>query len=1577
MADEARAVTAYSKPVRFKQPDGSELTLILHGDEFIHWKTTVDGFTIMTNAQGIYEYASLDKKGDLGFSGIKANDPGIRSTSETAWLQNLKPNLFFSRDQVISMKKAFQNGQGGIQPTPLIGGFPHTGTRKLLMILANFSNTSTTYTQPDFNSMMNQANYNGTGSFKDYYFEVSYAQLTVNTTVTIWVTLPQTHDYYGPSARWGQFAYDAVVAADQQAGVDYSQFDNDADGIVDGITIIHQGRGQEESGDITDIWSHSSDLAAAGYTVAQRTFDGVEVSSYTANPEKFGTTNMTAIGVLCHEFCHNLGAPDFYDTDYGTNGQYDGTGYWDLMASGSWNGMNGNTPAHPNGWIKNYFSWTNPVVLATQQTQVLRNVQLYPDVVRYNTTTSNEYFLCENRQQTGFDAGIPGHGMIIYHVDGAYVTSHFSSNNINTSSHQGLYPMSANSNTANGIMPGSSSNINTPGCPWPGTGGKTNFTDVTIPCSKSWAGANTNLPLISITENLTTKEVSFCFITCATCPGIPTITVNHLVSGGVAPVDKTVTYNTATSIPGEPLKCWITSNLGADHQATAVNDATEPSAGWYWQFNHKQGFKHDGTTRTPNTAWITTISENSEWQPANDPCFLELGSNWRIPTLSEWTNVDANGNWTNWNGPWNSGLKMHAAGYLQYPGGALSSRGIEGDYWSSVQDITSSWALWMTNGSASLTSDFKTYGFPVRCVKELNPGLPVIITTTITNISTTTAAGGGTVTSDGGNSVTARGVCWSTASNPTTANSHTTDGAGTGMFVSNLTGLIQGTLYHVRAYATNSVGTAYGNEISFSTNTSCGSLTINHLASGGVAPVDKTVTYGTVMNLPGEPYKCWITSNLGATHSATSPEDPSEPSAGWYWQFNRKQGYKHDGYVRTPSTPWEYPIIENLNWQPANDPCIHELGSGWRIPTYCELNNIDMAGNWNNWDDAYNSPLKLHGAGFVCFDAIWNRGDGGFIMCNRQFIDSYGYELCVYPGGSGMVDNYKAYAMSIRCVRDTCTIYNVVSVHITASANPVCSGTSVTFNAYPTNGGCDPQYQWKVNGINVGTNSSFYTYTPINNDQVQCVLTSDINCPSNPATSNTITMAVNSVLPVSVMISASANPACAGTPVTFTAAAVNGGTPPSYQWKVNGINAGMNSLIFTYIPANNDQVKCILTSNLSCANGSPATSNTIVIMVNPLMPVSVFISASANPVCGGSYITFTATPVNGGTAPSYQWKVNSNNIGGNSSTFTYLPGNNDQVSCILNSNVSCTSGNPATSNTITMTVNPLITVSVAISASANPVCAGTSVIYSATPTNGGSTPTYQWKVNGINAGTNSASFTYTPANNDQVICILTSNIACATGNPAISNTITMTVNPLMPVSVAISASVNPVCAGTSVTFTATPANGGSTPSYQWKVNGINTGTNSSSMTYTPANNDQVICMLTSNITCPTGNPATSNTITMTVNPLMPVSVAISASVNPVCAGTSVTFTAISTNEGSSPSYQWLVNGTNAGTNSPSFAYTPANNDMVNCILTSSITCPTGNPATSNIINMTVNPLRSRYLQIRCVMERPLHSLQHL
>ncbi len=189
------------------------------------------------------------------------------------------------------------------------------------------------------------------------------------------------------------------------------------------------------------------------------------------------------------------------------------------------------------------------------------------------------------------------------------------------------------------------------------------------------------------------------------------------IGGSVAPVSKSVSYGTVTGIPGEPDKCWTTSNLGADRQATALDDATEASAGWYWQFNRKQGYKHTGTSVTP--AWtIASISEDSDWLPENDPCEILLGAGWRIPAMTEWINVIQSGNWTDWTGPWNSALKIHAAGHLLSTNGSLEDRGSQGYYWSGTQETGDhGWNMNSINFGIALVSNDKAIGTSVRCIR--------------------------------------------------------------------------------------------------------------------------------------------------------------------------------------------------------------------------------------------------------------------------------------------------------------------------------------------------------------------------------------------------------------------------------------------------------------------------------------------------------------------------------------------------------------------------------------------------------------------------------------------------------------------------------------------------------------------------------------------------------------------------------------------------------------------------------------------------------------------------------------------
>jgi hypothetical protein len=198
-------------------------------------------------------------------------------------------------------------------------------------------------------------------------------------------------------------------------------------------------------------------------------------------------------------------------------------------------------------------------------------------------------------------------------------------------------------------------------------------------------------------------------------------TVNHLAAGGVAPVDKTVTYaTTLTGIGGTGDKCWITKNLGASAQAGSVSDATEAVAGWYWQFNRKQGYKYD-TSRIPATAWdATDDSTYTNWDPAKDPCTLELGAGWRLPTYTEYYNMDNSGGWTTWTGPWGSVLKLHAAGYLLNSSGGINFRGADGLYWSSTQaNAAGGWHLYSASSNSSMYYGTKAYGFSVRCLRDL------------------------------------------------------------------------------------------------------------------------------------------------------------------------------------------------------------------------------------------------------------------------------------------------------------------------------------------------------------------------------------------------------------------------------------------------------------------------------------------------------------------------------------------------------------------------------------------------------------------------------------------------------------------------------------------------------------------------------------------------------------------------------------------------------------------------------------------------------------------------------------------
>ncbi|PLX05722.1 MAG: hypothetical protein C0596_19180 [Marinilabiliales bacterium] len=214
--------------------------------------------------------------------------------------------------------------------------------------------------------------------------------------------------------------------------------------------------------------------------------------------------------------------------------------------------------------------------------------------------------------------------------------------------------------------------------------------------------------------------ITTCLFTC----GDPLV-ISH-TAGTVAAVTKLVNYGTIISSLSGSSKCWITQNLGSTHQASSATDATEASAGWYWQFNRKQGFKHDGTTRTPDWTWDITTDNSITWEASKDPCTIELGACWRIPTKTEWENVVANGSWGNYNDTYNSELKIHLAGYLGNSDGTCWYRGVHGGYWGSEQmcvglgceDYGATLWFQVDNNNCVVNSNVKDAAFPLRCLKD-------------------------------------------------------------------------------------------------------------------------------------------------------------------------------------------------------------------------------------------------------------------------------------------------------------------------------------------------------------------------------------------------------------------------------------------------------------------------------------------------------------------------------------------------------------------------------------------------------------------------------------------------------------------------------------------------------------------------------------------------------------------------------------------------------------------------------------------------------------------------------------------
>jgi gliding motility-associated-like protein len=430
----------------------------------------------------------------------------------------------------------------------------------------------------------------------------------------------------------------------------------------------------------------------------------------------------------------------------------------------------------------------------------------------------------------------------------------------------------------------------------------------------------------------------------------------------------------------------------------------------------------------------------------------------------------------------------------------------------------------------------------------------------------------------------------------------------------------------------------------------------------------------------------------------------------------------------------------------------------------------------------------------------------GFVLfvCFAAFL--------LFPAAAFSNENYKK--------SETGFLYNnEPSLIIAASATDICRNNTVTFLATALNVGPNPAYLWKKNGVAAGTNAASYTSTFTVNDVIVCSVTFTAANGTQTITSNIIVMqGINDVVP-EVTVVASQQTICAGSTVTFTATNKSFSSSPSYQWKVNGLNVGTNSTVYSSSSLTNGSiVECMMTVP-QCSGGTTKDySDPITISVtNTLNPV-ISITASAATICKGNPVTFTAVATQSGTNPTFQWKVNGTNTGINKNTFTANSlSDADKVSCVItpDQNNSCTAVPVAISNIITVKVNDVITPTITISASQTEICAGTPVVFSAKTENAGTNPIYQWQVNSKNEGTSVPTFSFSNLKNgDQINCLLSSNNLCNT-TPSLSNTIIVIVKDIpaitftpekLTVPAGNSAQLHAAVTGTLDSFAWSPAN---------------------------------------------------------------------------------------------------------------------------------------------------------------------------
>ena len=508
------AVPANRKPFVVKQSDGTMLSVVLKGDESMRFYTTLDGKYIVKEDNGDFCYATFSTEGVFVSTGIIAHDKEKRNNVENELLSGMDYDAM--KAAVSKTHKLRSSKYRGTAATRAVSSsIVPKGEVLVPVMLLEYQDVKFSYTKEDINKLLNEEGYKykfgvsnieSHGSARDYFIAQSEGEFYPKFVVTDILTLPNNMAYYGGNNSSGddmrpqEMIRDGIDLADN-AGWDFSQFDNDKNGEVEFIYCIYAGYSEANQANANTIWPHKWELSSA---IGKKKIDGVYCDTYACSSElnmnekyeeEYGKW-LSGIGTICHEFSHCLGLADIYDVN-GESGNFC-MNEWDIMDYGNFCG-DGYIPVGYNSYQKDVCGWKELVTLDKKgKYSMLPQTQNGVGYKIVNDANPNEYFVLENRKREGWDQMLPADGMMIIHVD--YNKNAWDENTVNvTKGHPRFQIVPAD----NDLLLYSGANEeqyynSLANDLWPGKNKNTEFTDVSLPAAKLFTGGNLNKPVTNI-----------------------------------------------------------------------------------------------------------------------------------------------------------------------------------------------------------------------------------------------------------------------------------------------------------------------------------------------------------------------------------------------------------------------------------------------------------------------------------------------------------------------------------------------------------------------------------------------------------------------------------------------------------------------------------------------------------------------------------------------------------------------------------------------------------------------------------------------------------------------------------------------------------------------------------------------------------------------------------------------------------------------------------------------------------------------------------------------------------------------